>query len=57
MAKIKKAMKGGSKVAGGKKGKKPPESDQVRSRAGPAQEGRLWCRSCRRDRDTFAWHS
>ena len=31
MAKIKKAMKGGSKVAGGKKGKKPPESDQVRT--------------------------
>jgi len=30
MAKIKKAMKGGSKVAGGKKGKKPPESDQER---------------------------
>ena len=29
MAKIKKAMKGGSKVTGGKKGKKPPESDQV----------------------------
>ena len=30
MAKIKKAMKGGSKVAGGKKGKKAPESDQVK---------------------------
>ena len=30
MAKIKKAMKGGSKVTGGKKGKKAPESDQER---------------------------
>ena len=35
MAKIKKAMKGGSKVAGGKKGKKAPESDQASHRPHP----------------------
>ena len=39
MAKIKKAMKGGSKVAGGKKGKKPPESDQVRHRRSQRSQG------------------
>ena len=41
-AKIKKAMKGGSKVSGGKKGKKLIESDQVRGAtcAGPARSGR-----------------
>jgi hypothetical protein len=41
MAKIKKAMKGGSKVSKGKKGKKLLESDQVRcGRAGAAQRSR-----------------
>ena len=37
MAKIKKQMKGGSKVAaaGGKGGKRGPETDQVRARRAP----------------------
>ena len=49
MAKIKKAMKGGSKVSQGKKGKKLLESDQVRltpqlrsaPRAAPRPESRV----------------
>ena len=44
-AKIKKAMKGGSKVSGGKGGKKLIESDQVRRAtcAGPVWGGRRGC--------------
>mgnify|MGYP007078098073 CR=1 FL=1 len=42
MAKIKKAMKGGSKVAGAKKGKKAPESDQVSCDRLAALSGVLW---------------
>ena len=44
-AKIKKAMKGGSKVSGGKKGKKLIESDQVRGATcvGPVWGGRGGC--------------